>query len=112
MGSSFWGNVIKMNIFENIVTINEEGETFKIPVLYGTIEDISKKLKLELPIMLVDIDNGILFVWTLYKEEMNQIIEQIFTILTDKITSVANNFGLPVEHDRLNLYKFQINFQM
>lgn len=106
-----------MNIFENIVVINEEGTTFKVPVIYGKVEEAtsqvaSKEDKIMLPLVSVDVNDGVLFVWTLYKEDMNQIIEQIFTILTDKITSVANNFDLPPEHGRLNLYKFQVNFQM
>jgi hypothetical protein len=105
-----------MNIFENIVVINEEGTTFDVPIIYGKVEEaassVSSSEQIRLPLISVDVDNGILFVWTLYKEDMNQIIEQIFTILTDKITSVANNFDLPPEHGRLNLYKFQVNFQM
>lgn len=105
-----------MNILENIIVIDEEGVKFDVPIIYGKIEEaansISKEDKIRLPIISVDVDNGVLFAWTLYKEDMNQIVEQIFTILTDKITSVANNFDLPEEHGRLNLYKLQVNFQM
>jgi hypothetical protein len=103
-------------MIENIVVIDTEGTAHTVPIFYGNLENLcneNKSNKIQLPQIAVDVDNGILFAWTLYKEDMNQIIEQIFTILTDKkITSVANNFDLPEEHGHLNLYKFQVNFQM
>lgn len=103
-----------LDLFKNLVIINDEGISSKVPVIYGTREKLRARAegtggikKIAMPIVAMcrkDIHQTLVptktttwlldyhvLIETLFQEDMNQILEQMFLHFSPKVEFEDNN---------------------
>jgi hypothetical protein len=133
---------ITMDLFRDIVILDNEAKHHYVPILWASDEKVVTIINLnegiiKLPIMNLqrgDFDcvpvseknygvkiNYHLTVRTLYEEDMNQIVEQVFARFIPypitrlegyKLRSIANNNDLKNDFDGLGIHKYIFNIEV
>lgn len=126
-----FNKVIKMhnellNKFANIAVIYEDGSASKVPIVWGNDEKaadiiLEDKSKIVLPLLNIYGDGAkyTLQARTLYKDEMNQILEQVVLNFSPtckigdevfSLNSIANNYdNKPTNNVQVNITQFDLS---